>query len=60
MILTLKENGSTVHLVKEVKCERGTRKANTKCGLVIVDDANAMATEWTVWNNRVTCDACKA
>lgn len=59
MIITLEDPSDVVHSVKEVKCEKGARKANVRCGLVIVDDQNAAPTEWTVWESRVTCPNCK-
>lgn len=58
MILTLEEPDASVHWVKEVKCEKGTRKANTRCGAVVIDDTNKAPTEWAVWESRVTCPQC--
>lgn len=59
MILTLEEGSKVIHLVKEVKCERGVRVSTVKCGKKIHDDANTEASEWTAWDSRVTCKECR-
>lgn len=58
MMLTLQEGSLTIHLVKEVKCDRATRRSVVKCGLTIMDDSNTRPAEWTVWHSRITCQEC--
>lgn len=57
-VLTLRAS-DRIHLVKEVKCEKGLRKAATKCGTTVVDDSDVRPSEWTAWASRVTCPYCK-
>ncbi len=48
-----------VHMVKEVKCERGIRSVTVKCGFALPpEDANGRGDGWTIGNSHVSCPDC--
>jgi hypothetical protein len=48
-----------VHLVKDVKVKEGLRYALVRCGVVLPGEKSSeRQTEWTVWEEDITCPDC--